>query len=337
MTLLSSIESAYPGALQTHGFDSDRIASIVEWTARACSSQSLSGRQAASLALLQDARYRMVMASTQSDWAEEMRCELGRSISDSLNELDAQTPIDLCRLLSCALVAGSDEQTLIQIASQLGCLQQANGAWETTGRTAAVLIAILKSWSLMSASVRATADLENMVYKSVLYLRSEFDPETSSWHKHFQTTARAVHAIGLYNSIFRQSTQEFFEVIQSNLGRMNSALTLRAARTEFQALVEDNTGQKAKLAESNQNAARLAAENQYRRGLVSRLHKRLTYVQSALVIIGSLFASLLLSLAVNYPFVLTGVVSEVGSALPLVAGAIISLFFAWWVNPKRPT
>jgi hypothetical protein len=336
LVLLSRLRKRYPEELAAKGFDDAAIKEIVEWIASSWGSQSSNGKQVASLVLLRDPEHRAVLEASPDFSVDVMKRDLRSSLPNVLSGYHDYTAVDLCRVLECHLLVESSDEAIIQIIDRLRELQEPNGGWNTTGRTAAVLVTLLQNWDAIAGILRNTIDLDNMVYAGILHIRSQYDAETSSWHRHFQTTARAVHAIGLYNSLFRHSTQEFFEVIHANLGRMNSAVAIQTSRIEFGSLVDDNSRIRKLHLSAQHRVSELSARQARHDKVVNDMYSRLKWTRQALAVTIPLLLGLVASLSINHRDVLRGLVSELGSALPLIVGAILGVVLAWWGQTDKP-
>lgn len=122
--------------------------------------------------------------------------------------------IEVCQIISICLLSQDREAKKI-IKAQLDAIkkmQTSTGAWsmnngnENIGRTAHVLIFLLENFDRLHEYMKD--DLKGIIYKGILFLRSKYNGK--NWgDEDIQATAKATHAIFLYNEKYHTSMYDY--------------------------------------------------------------------------------------------------------------------------------
>ena len=172
------------------------------------------------------------------------------------------TEIDVCRQIECCLLCeSSNQERLKELLANLRRRQSPDGLWTNTGRTAHVLVFLLERLDVISSLKYEDAAgniCEQLIYNGVLALRSKYNWSNGNWDNDLQATAKATHAIGLYNARYKYSTQDFLKVIESETEQMQSSgLVCNLSERLSQLFNEANEGAKSTLLlkEANRQSA----------------------------------------------------------------------------------
>jgi hypothetical protein len=219
--LLDLFESADSSLYCQSGFTKTSVTDVCAWISENISSQSSNDKQTAYLTLRQVKRPAFAEDKMQ-ELAEDIYHDI--KLSD-LSEDDA-TELDVCRYIAICLECDSSNLKLIRgMLANLRKRQSPEGGWSNIGRTAHVLVFLLEHLKQLPAGKDLHSDgpkCEDMIYKGILFLRANYNWNTGNWDGDLQATAKAAHAIGLYNQLFKYTTQEFLNTIERESARMQS-------------------------------------------------------------------------------------------------------------------
>lgn len=146
----------------------------------------------------------------------------------NLDELTKQSMItnsdsesDICLNIELLIRVGKNKEKIVYWVNQLLTKQSFSGSWTNVGRTSHVLLTLLKHYDILVN--KFDINLDDSIYNGIYYLRTEFNWEESNWDNDIQATSKSIYAIGLYNNLFKNSTQNFLKTLESDIDQMYSA------------------------------------------------------------------------------------------------------------------
>ncbi len=315
LELLISLSPNYVSELRQSSMAEQAIASTLTWVVENFPVQSLYDAQTAVLTLS-----KLSLDSLGAPFRAQYKKMLSE-VQARRNELQIYTELDVCRKIAVSALFSDRDKEAPALLTKLKELQSPEGMWVSTKRTAFVVAFLLKevvSW----VSKNARSDVDQMIYAGVVHLRSKYDEVRGNWEQDAQTTAKALHAIGLYNRIYGYSTQDFFESIRFESRQLRTSATIQGAikslnRMRLGVNAEDRKVQEI-VAEAETAAINYVTRSRY-----------------VAAICASLLVGIILSLAIYHPSVLLDLVKGVGSVLALVLSAIVGVVIG--VLMQRPT
>ena len=89
------------------------------------------------------------------------------------------------------LVFGYCEDAL-SVAGYLGQLQEENGRWVNTSRTASVVLFLMR---LQRECPQQSQEIDQMIYRAIIYLKDRYDDKANNWNNDVPATAKALRAV----------------------------------------------------------------------------------------------------------------------------------------------
>jgi hypothetical protein len=324
-------------AMKNVGFDEEILQKSANWIIDCFANLSASGKQTSILALYQYATWAAehnivwVARPKYETLFSAARRELAVVTASSL--ASGHSELDILRSIKVAVVIGTAPEEIENLFKKLRALQSLDGYWRSAGRTAYVVISLIQNYHPLVQALEGDADLNEVIYNAILYLRATRDQSTGTWGKDIQTTAKAAQALGMHNKLFAHSTQDIFETIRHEVSEIDRSEGIREMRRELSQLREatDKSRREAKKAEhlyqrAQQDAARaLLSNNIYAK---KSFKWRLIGTVSSMLLLG-----LIISLGLSQRAAAVAIFSEIGSALPLILGAVISIPLTFVTSP----
>lgn len=324
-----SLAEKHSTTLEEHDFGRDRIMAIADWLVEACPSEAPPIRQTCALAL---ARALPLFEIGRARWHNEEQAKTliqseGRDLTSATASVESATSdeLDAVRVLRLGVLLGTSASHLIRIFRKLQSLQRSDGSWGSIVRTAHVVEALLDAYDPLSAALSDDIQLNSAIYSGVLHLRSTFDARLGNWGGDIQSTAKSISTLVKHNKRFAYSTQDFHDVINRGVAEYERGSELAEVRADLASLrvraaASDKGLEQAKatLLDTKERLDALATEFKKQRATTRRL--RAISTVSSMLLMG-----LIVSMLVNQRDTLWKLVSEIGSLLPLVIGAIIAI------------
>lgn len=336
LELTALLYHKYPKLLENIQFGRTAISQMHNWVIENISSISDYDLQTISLTSAKITQFLTNPGVSQTQLAklQELQQKASEDLDKALEHLEDCTEMDLCRYLSLCILLQKQSGQCETIIQQLKILQAINGRWTNVGRTGHVLTFLIKNLHEMESLISnpTSINIADIIYQGILYLRSEYKADLGNWDNDLQATAKAVHAIGLYNDSFQYSTQDFFRTLErdretmqytkslneigQNMNKIRSRMillenkheALLKTRNELQQVVDENEVFELKLQRENQR------------------------IRTAITVVGSMLLSLLLTLGINYFDTFEQLFSEVGSLINIVVAFIFGLLLTNFVQ-----
>lgn len=331
---------------QFQDFNQDNLLRMVKWILGRFSSQSLYDQQSIYLCLTYNAQ--------KSEWLGNLLAKnhtfsriiqlIENSLTDK-NELVGASETDICRLINLCLISGKIDY-VDEYLTVLRDRQSTKGKWTNIGRTAYVIIFLLENIHSFAAYGKDSIVIDEMIYNGILYLRSTYDWSSSNWKSDIQATAKAIHAISLYNEHFKYSTQDFFETLQFEGERINAAVVMKNATDGINILRQKVNELASELNNKNISLNELGIqlerkEEHNRRSIDHHMHneKILKRLNMVATVFGTLFFGFVMYLTIKYPArVLQELksINVVDGVIGLVLGIIITAIAQLPLAKKPP-
>jgi hypothetical protein len=316
-------------AMETLGFGRDRLIKIADWLVKAYPDESPQVRQTCALTLakaahvFQSGNYPWRNTDNVRDLLDNQRRDINALTSGvdrgAIGELDA------VRMLRLGVLIGASVSSLNGLFQKLQALQRSDGSWGSTVRTAHVIDALLDSHDVLGKAVADDAELNGAIYSGVLHLRSTFNERQGNWSDDIQSTAKAIGTLAKHNKRFAYSTQDFHDVIRRGTADYERGAELAEMRADL-AFLRMHAARSQGALEAARRETREVTSNLEALDTAAQLQKVTTRRLRAVSTVSTmLLAGVLLSLIVNQREALFKLVSEIGSLLPLIIGAIIAL------------
>jgi len=251
----------------------------------------------------------------------------------SINDFSKITELDICRLIEWHIIQNNTDginNCLIQLKNR----QNVGGKWVNIRRTATILVSLLSNIKSLSYN----DILDDMIYNGILFLRSSYNWKFSNWDNDIQATAKALHAIGLYNSIYKYSTQDFFKTLEVESDTVYAASVVLNVSENIRNLRNDTNEISVKLKDINQkyNAAieTIERQNSTIENLNTKVRKAamsITASRTFAVISGSLFLAIILYLAFKYPVRALQEIRQI-DIVGIIGGFVVGLIFTSFIN-----
>ncbi|WP_316186254.1 MULTISPECIES: hypothetical protein [unclassified Bradyrhizobium] len=218
LELLLMIRSSNARELRDAGVTDERIEATLNWIFDNFSKFSIYDKQTAALTLT-----RLNLSSERLERHSELPYIVDhiRSIRQNFS---AETELDICRKIAVLILCYENTEA-ISLLVELKQMQSSDGMWVSTKRTAFVLLFLLQS-VLPWCPPQEKGRIDEMIFSGVNFLRSQYDDKVRNWGQDLQITAKALHAIGLYNRLYGYSTQDFFERIRLENGPSKLSVVL---------------------------------------------------------------------------------------------------------------
>lgn len=218
------------------GFGEDATKEIYRWIISNVESQSLDDKRNALTTI-------SCIALDLREVVTDPECYSVRTMSDVLEGIlrdvdqidmtaEEMSEVELCRFIKACLLRGSNVANRIsKLLNGLSHRQETSGAWANVGRTAHVLVFLLESFDALQVATQSTDTMrrfEHIIHNGVLFLRSRYNWDHANWNDDLQATAKATHAISLFNKRYAYSTQEFLDALKDDAHVIYSANLIRA-------------------------------------------------------------------------------------------------------------
>lgn len=228
LELFFLLDSKYKSELITEGITTNDLKGMLSWVIEKFNSQAVYDAQTVILTL--NKYHTEIFTNNQYNidikkYSEMLNIVCGSFYSKNA-DIEKYSEIDLCRYISICLICRNKEHEIVKLLGILKKNQAPNGKWTNTGRTAHVLVFLLKNFSKLIGITNADINIDDMIYNGILYLRAEYNWESSNWGNDLQATAKAIHAIGLYNKQNKYSTQDFFKTLEVESDKIYSATVI---------------------------------------------------------------------------------------------------------------
>jgi hypothetical protein len=308
--LMLLLDKRYNIELANEGYTTNDINGMLNWITDKYESQSAYDKQTVVLTL--NKYYAEILGANKFGIGKNKYLEMLKHVSDSYHPEDTYTDeyseIDLCRNISVCLVCGNKENEIIELLGHLKRNQTPSGKWTNVGRTSHVLVFLLKNLSKLKSLSIADISIDDMIYNGVLYLRSEYNLKNANWNNDIQATAKAIHAIGLYNKQYKYSTQDFFKTLEIESDKIYSATVIHNVSESMRKLRQQSNEMIVKieqLTESNrlsqhlieEQKEKIEANDQYE----NEIAKQIVRTRTIATIFGALFIAFVFYLTFRYP------------------------------------
>jgi len=136
------------------------------------------------------------------------------SLQTDADNTDEFSEIEICQLISIRLLLEEDEDTQNRLKKLLNIIknnQTPVGTWsehKNIGSTSYILIFLLQNFNKLKLYINEN-DLEDIIYRGILFLRSKFKNKKNWGDDDIQATAKAAHAIFLYNEKNHSSMYDY--------------------------------------------------------------------------------------------------------------------------------
>jgi hypothetical protein len=174
---------------------------------------------------------------------ETVRQQIWATANDALKTYRAKTyrlcdTVELTQVLELALVLGAEEPPsepdctgdISSILSILRSRQGANGEWRNISETGEVTLSLIR---LAQKHPRLADDYDatEAILQGVGFLLRDFDPRLGNWQDDINATAKAAHALALFDKHSGLSASDFFADIQARIALWADAEALEARLT----------------------------------------------------------------------------------------------------------
>lgn len=328
LDLIVQLQHSQPAICENEGFGRSSVMEVVRWITNNFEAQSMDDRWTAYLSLTNlGVDFKHVDLSIEGR-RKQIKHDMRQSIEGYLSRADLNsehvTEMDLCKFLSLGLMCKTTNASQItELLKILRKRQGVAGEWRNIGRTAHVVVFLLKNWEAITNSLPDATHLsgfEDMIYNGVLFLRSKYHWHGGNWRSDLQATANASHAMALYNRRYKHSTQEFVETLENDSKNILSANLIRALGGELVALREQANSAFSmveQLTKTNkENNKLLMFEPIWR-------HLSLCF--------GALILGLMAYLFVEHRPVVVDTLKAVG-AFSIMVGLVVGLATGWFLN-----
>lgn len=238
------------------------------------------------------------------------------------------TEIELCRHLQfCVFFDKPYDKILDSIIKK----RDSDGKWIGVGRTSGVIIYLL---SVLSKETILNKNLNKKLEESINYILSQLNQISGNWNALVLDTARAIHALTLYDEMFSLTTKDFFETVQREAiitGYNNTISNAFNLSTELQRrifLVEQKERDECnKLAESQAQLKKIEDENHMLSEKAAedrKIYERRWRIVTAISLFSSLIVvCLIIFICIDLKQGLR-LVSQVGSLIGLTVSLVLS-------------
>ena len=228
LELLLLLQKKYKDELKKEGFTNDDCKGMVTGIIEKFNSQPLYDKQTSILTLHK--YYQEIFNSITNQIEKERYSEMLHLVSNKPYSenlpIDKYSEIDLCRNISVSLLSDDKQTEIAELFESLKKSQSVSGRWTNSGRTAHVLVFLLKNFPKLKDVALADTSIDDVIYNGILYLRSQYDERNHNWDNDIQATAKAIHAIGLYNIQYKYSNQDFFKILEVESDKIYSATVI---------------------------------------------------------------------------------------------------------------
>lgn len=324
-------QTKYPQILIETGIQLSDLQQTIDWLLRKYPTQSYYDRQTIISTIY---KYYGIIGSLnlcidENEW-NNLKANL--NIADNIDFANI-TELDICRLIELHIIQDTVDSIQPYII-ELKKKQNIGGKWVNIRRSATILVFLLSNIDKIPSS----EILDEMIYNGILYLRSSYKWKLSNWDNDIQATAKALHAIGLYNSIFHYSTQDFFKTLEVESDKVYAAsVVLNVSESIRNLRYETNeTSRKLRLLSQENIDARntiFYQDNSIKElnSKIKRIHRIIMTTRTFAVITGSLFFAILLYLGFKYPERALQEIRQI-DIVGIIGGFVVGLIFTSLIN-----
>lgn len=309
------------------------INEILDWIVKKFPSQSNFDKQSAILSMnrLKNELIKEKKYNFDVDKYTEMENDVCRVFHTDFFGLDSYTEMDLCKNISICLLCRDRDRELTGLLDYLRKNQSPSGKWTSTRRTAYVLVFLLKNLDVLKKKLSQQFSVDDMIYNGILYLRSQYNWKFRNWDNDVLATAKATQAISLYNDLYKYSTQDFFNTLDTESDKIHSASLIRNVSDNLSKMrLELANKQESINAIKNKNAEYQSKIDEFSNAienykLLEEIYtkeskrNRIIAIASAGTLLGLLF-----SLATKYTDVLLKMLGEIDSILSIIISFVIT-------------
>ena len=228
LELILQLDNKYESGLIKENFTEKDFKGIFNWIIDKYDSLSIYDKQTAILTL--NKCYNRILQESEQNIKDSKYIEIINHICNKLDNDDLlitnYSEIEICRNLSINLACNNKDVKINELLANLKNYQSLSGKWTNIGRTAHVLIFLLKNISELKNCVDININIDDMIYNGILFLRSEYNWKLANWDDDIQASAKSIHAIGLYNDYYKYSTQDFFKTLEIEGDKIYSATVI---------------------------------------------------------------------------------------------------------------
>lgn len=305
------------------------IKDILTWITDKFSTQSNYDKQTAVITL-EEIRTKIFGVDTNK--LAEMKSNVCNTFHADYFNIESYTEMDLCKNISVCLLCGNREREIVGLLDHLRKNQTPSGKWTNTGRTAHVLVFLLKNLKILRSKISRDINVDDMIYNGILFLRSQYNWQLGNWDNDLQATAKATQAIGLYNDMYKYSTQDFFKTLETESDKIYSASVihnisegmaklrseLSAKQLKLEGLLDTNAKRQVEIEE-------LARSIETYKTYEEACAKEVKTSRTVATISACLLVGVMASLVINHLDILLKMISEAGSILAIVISFVITL------------
>lgn len=303
------LQKSFRKELESENYTDKELNGMINWVVDKFESQSIYDKQTVILTLT---KYKSQIDSVIRFDDEDKKFQILKKFIKDDFELGSwnenYTETDLCRRISLCLLNTNKGKEINESINYLKKNQTVVGKWTNTGRTANVLIFLLENFEKLESISEINVRIDDMIYNGILYLRSEYDWKKSNWDNDIQATAKAIHAIGLYNKHFKYSTQDFFKTLEIDSDKIYSASIVHNVSESMRNLRQHSNELASRIetvtAENRANQILLKEQQDEIEASIkyeTEIAKQIIRIKTISTILGSLFVAFVFYLWTRYP------------------------------------
>ena len=331
--LLLALSHNHAEELKDENFDNKQLQGIGKWlVARSSTLSNYDLQTFASIIVRYKQELSNISFCVDRDFWEAILQRLnerGGIVLEDITEQEVCRSIELCIILD-------EEQSIANYLSILHKKQDSDGKWTNVRRTASVLVFLLSNIKCF----QKVYQLDDMLYNGISYLYSSYSKQFSNWDNDIQTTAQAIHAINLYNSIFYYSTQDFLSTLGLESDKVYAASVVRNVSNSMNRLRDEiNLSSKtivilkSQIEEQKMNIDDLENEKSKWQENTEIEHHNAKVYRTASVAWGALFFAVIVYLAVHYPMRILQELIHI-DIIGIVGGFVFGLAATFLINGK---
>ena len=327
--LLLALSKDYVNELVYEGFDNNQLQGIENWLI--VRSSTLSNYDLQTFASIV-VRYNQDLSNINSTFWNTILKRLEDYLENMPEDLTEQ---EVCRAIELGIILGK-EQLIANYIAILHKKQDSNGKWTNIRRTASVLVFLLSHFQHISK----VYTLEEILYNGIRYLYSSYNMQLACWDNDMQTTAQAIHALNLYNGLFKYSTQDFLSTIGLESDKVYAASVVRNVsnsmnrlRDEINNATKTITSLKSQVDNYSKQVKELDNEKTKWQENSEIEHHNVKVFRAASVVWGALFIAVIIYLAVHYPMRILQELIHI-DIMGIVGGFVFGLLATHLINGK---
>lgn len=326
LVMILELQKRYPDICSSNGFGPSSIKEISSWILTNYKTQSTNDKAIAYLALNRllgsQSHAKVAMLSTHRSDLQQMLTDAIHGLNEVQMGSENLTEIDISRWIELCLHSKDCDPKVVSLLAELKKRQSATGEWTDVTRTAHVLVFLLENIDalMMINKGSCVAPCEDMIHNGIMALRSRYNEKNANWDRDMQATAKAIHAISLYNRRYKYSTQDFFTALKQDSENMESATLIGSLNHALDSLRKETNESSIIVSKLQANAHRTARMKRF------ELAWRLISITTLILLIGMLGY-----LAIYHSAIVNEMIQAIG--IPgLVISVIVSLVAAWLVG-----